>query len=300
MCLLYINHGAYDMLSTPNAFDQPIYTDEFGDAIRLLASRVSRVFCILEACYSGTIAMHTRYPRNVIFMTAANAKQSSYSYGYCELRCKLRALASYEKSRRNPKGSACERLGVFTTNEMTYHVLNYLDNKDNDKRTINELIDYTKRNTNLSNVVRSGLTNRLTIKELFKTIGKHGTDHVLGNLTIKGTRKRRNINSLSNEELIRIYNRVHRTIVANADTVSRDKTEETRCRKRVSASALQLFVNDYLHEDNIEFLNMIGDLCTHYCYQDISGVMISVRDSINHAVYYATAPRHYRRNMNGA
>ena len=115
--IVYINHGAYDLLSTPNAFDQPIYADEFGEVVGELASRVTGVFCVLEACYSGTIAMHAKYPRNVMFMTAANTQQSSYSHGYCE------------------------RLGIFTTNEMTYHVLNYLDNKDNDKRSLNELIE---------------------------------------------------------------------------------------------------------------------------------------------------------------
>lgn len=254
--IIYINHGAYDLLSTPNAFDQPIYVDEFGDVVNELSSRVARVFCILEACHSGTIAMHARYNRNVIFMTAANSKQSSYSHGYCE------------------------RLGIFTTNEMTYHLLNYLDNRDNDKRTVNDMIYYVKQQTNMSNVVRSGMTNRIPLKDFFKVIGKRGVNGILGNVTVNVKSRRRNINSLTDERLIGIYNRIRRTLAANVDKNEIELTEQIRCRKRVSASAMQLFVDEYLHEDNIEFLTLIGDLCKDFSYEDISSVMVVVRDSL--------------------
>lgn len=254
--VIYINHGAYDLLSTPNAFDQPIYVDEFGEVVSELASKVARVFCILEACYSGAMAMHATYPRNVIFMTAATLKQSSYSHGHCE------------------------RLGVFTTNEMTYHVLNYLDNKDNDERTVNELIDYTKRQTNMSSVVRSGITNRIPLKAFFKVIGKHGVNGTLGNVSVNVKARKRNVNSLTDDRLICIYNRIRRTLVANFDMKVVDAFEQTRCRKRISASAMQLFVDEYIHEDNIEFLNMVGDLCSDFRYEDISATMTVVRDSL--------------------
>lgn len=265
--VIYINHGAYDMLSTPNSFDQPIYSDDFSKAVNELASRVSRVFCIIEACYSGTIAMHSRYARNVMFITAANAKQSSYSYGYCA------------------------RLGVFTSNEMTYHVLNYLDNIDNDKRYLDDMILYVRHNTNLSNVIRSGLTKRIKLKELFKTIGKHGINNSLGNVTVTMNRKRRNVNTLTNEELLIIYNRIRRTLVANIEPIKQDRLTEIRCRKRITATALQLFVNDYLHEDNIDFLNMIGDLCNDFAFIDISQVMSSVRSVNIHAHYHGRMHR---------
>lgn len=253
--VIYINHGAYDMLSTPNTFDQPIYSDEFGNVINELASRVSRVFCIIEACYSGTIAMHSRYAQNVIFITAANAKQSSYSYGYCE------------------------NLRVFTSNEMTYHLLNYLDNIDNDKRNLDDMILYTRHNTNLSNVVRSGLTKGIKLRELFKTINKHGVNNSLGNTTVMNKRRHRNVNSLTNKELLIIYNRIRRTLVANIDPVKQELLTEIRCRKRISATALQLFINEYLHEDNIDFLNIVSDLCKDFSFNDISQTMYEVRDA---------------------
>ena len=254
--VVYINHGAYDLLSTPNAFDQPIYVDEFGEVVNELSTRVARVFCILEACHSGTIAMHAKYNKNVIFMTAANPKQSSYSHGYCE------------------------RLGVFTTNEMTYHLLNYLDNSDNDERSVNDMIAYVKQQTNMSSVVRSGTTNRILLKEFFRVIGKRGVNGTLGNVTVNVKARRRNINSLNNERLIGIYNRIRRTLAANIDIAEIELTSQIQCRKRISASAMQLFVDEYLHEDNIEFLNKMGDLCKDFSYEDISTVMVVVRDSL--------------------
>ncbi len=260
--VVYINHGAYDILSTPNAFDQPIYVDEFGNIINELASKVARVFCILEACYSGTMAMHARYPQNVIFMTAANPKQSSYSHGYCN------------------------RLGVFTTNEMTYHLLNYLDDKDNDKRSVNDLFAYVRHQTNMSNVVRSGLTNRISLSTFFKVIGKHGINGTLGNITVNVKARRRNVNSLTDDRLIDIYNRIRRTLTANYDTKNTDVNEKRRCRKRVSASTMQLFLDEYLHEDNIEFLNIVESLCNDFGYEDISSVMVKVRDSLTMRSYY--------------
>lgn len=261
--VIYINHGAYDMLSTPNTFDQPIYSDEFGNVINELASRVSRVFCIIEACYSGTIAMHFRYARNVMFITAANAKQSSYSYGYCE------------------------RLGVFTSNEMTYHLLNYLDNIDNDKSYLDDMILDVRHKTNLSNVVRSGLTKRIMLKELFKTINKHGVNNSLGNTTIMNKRRRRNVNTLTNEELLIMYNRIRRTLAANIEPMTQDPLTEIQCRKRISATALQLFINEYLHEDNIDFLNMVSDLCKDFSFNDISQTMHEVRAIGVHNSYHA-------------
>jgi hypothetical protein len=189
-------------------------------------------------------------------MTAANSKQSSYSHGYCE------------------------RLGIFTTNEMTYHLLNYLDNRDNDKRTVNDMIYYIKQQTNMSNVVRSGMTNRIPLKDFFKVIGKRGVNGILGNVTVNVKSRRRNINSLTDERLIGIYNRIRRTLAANVDKNEIELTEQIRCRKRVSASAMQLFVDEYLHEDNIEFLTLIGDLCKDFSYEDISSVMVVVRDSL--------------------
>lgn len=254
--VVYINHGAYDLLSTPNAFDQPIYVDEFGEVVNELSTRVARVFCILEACHSGTIAMHARYNRNVIFMTAANPRQSSYSHGYCE------------------------RLGVFTTNEMTYHLLNYLDNRDNDKQSVNDMIAYVKQQTNMSNVVRSGITKCIPLKDFFKVIGKHGVNGILGNVTINVKARRRNINSLTDDRLIDIYNRISRMLTANVDKNMIELTEQIRCRKRVSASAMQLFIDEYLHEDNIEFLTTVGDLCKEFSYNDISSAMVLVRDSL--------------------
>lgn len=267
--VIYTNHGAYDMLSTPNAFDQPIYSDEFGNVINELASRVSRVLCIVEACYSGTIAMHSRYKQNVIFITAANLKQASYSYGYCE------------------------RLGVFTSNEMTYHLLNYLDDIDNDKRYLDDMIKYVRHETNLSNVVRSGMTKRIKLKELFKTIHKHGVNNSLGNITVTLNRRRRNVNTLTNEELLMIYNRIRRMLGINVETITQDTLTETQCRKRVSASALQLFINDYLHEDNIDFLNLVSDLCKDYAFNDISQTMHEIRSIGVHGHYHSRRKYHW-------
>ena len=259
--VIYINHGAHDLLSTPNAFDQPIYTDEFSDIINTLAKRVNKIFCIIEACHSGSIAMHARYARNVLFMTASTTKQSSYSYGYCE------------------------PLKTFTTNEMTYHILNYLDDRSTNDNRLDDMIDYVRHNTNLSYVIRSGLTKRIKLYEFFKYIHKSNPDKILGNITIH-SRKRRNVNTLVDSRLINLYNRIRRTITANMDPQYIERDDETRCRKRVSSIALQLFVNDYLHEDNIEFLNMVGELCHDYTFDDINSVLRKVHAERDHIRYY--------------
>lgn len=258
--VIYINHGAHDLLSTPNAFDQPIYTDEFSDVINSLAKRVASIFCIIEACHSGSIAMHARYARNVMFMTAATAKQASYSYGYCDM------------------------LKTFTTNEMTYHILNYLDDKSNNDNRLDDMITYVRRNTNLSYVIRSGLTKRIKLYEFFKYIHQSNPDKILGNVSIQ-SRKHCNVNTLVDSRLINIYNRIRRTITSNMEPQVIEREDETRCRKRVSSIALQLFVNDYLHEDNIEFLNMVGDLCHSYTFDDINSVLRKVHSERNHIRY---------------
>jgi glycosylphosphatidylinositol transamidase (GPIT) subunit GPI8 len=255
--VVYINHGARDMLSTPNAFDQPIYTDEFSDVVNSLAKRVNRIFCIIEACHSGSIAMNAKYARNVMFMTAATTKQPSYSYGYCE------------------------PLDAFTTNEMTYHILNYLDDRSNNDKNLDDMIDYARHNTNLSYVIRSGLTKRIKLRDFFQSSSR---DKILGDTTIH-SRKRRNVNNLIDPRLVNIYNRIRRTLITNMEISTIDRSDETRCRKRISSIALRLFVNDYLHEDNIEFLNMVGDLCHDYTFEDIYRVLRKVNEAKHHHIY---------------
>ena len=132
----------------------------------------------------------------------------------------------------------------------------------------------------MSSVVRSGMTNRIPLKAFFKVIGKHGVNGTLGNVSINVKARRRNVNSLTDDRLIDIYNRIRRTLTANVDMKHVDINEQVRCRKRVSASAMQLFVDEYLHEDNIEFLTLVGDLCNDFSYEDISTTMTVVRDSL--------------------
>ena len=92
-----------------------------------------------------------------------------------------------------------------------------------------------------------------------------------------------------------MYNRIRRTLAANIEPAKQERLTEIQCRKRISATALQLFINEYLHEDNIDFLNLVSDLCKDFSFNDISQTMHDVRAVEVHDHYRAR--RRYGRNI---
>ena len=284
--IVYINHGAYNLLSTPNTFDQPIYVDDFAEAVNTLAGRVRKVCVVIEACYSGSMAFRARYAKNVLFITAADAKQSSYSYCWCP------------------------ELKAYTTDEFTYHMLNYLDSSSNDRKSLKDLFDDVKNKTVFSNVMSSGSMYRIQLKEFFGVMKKNKP--VLGNTTIDNVKRIKNT-ILPENKLRMIYKRVKNTLytthgmqvedyyekilrkykkeVEDKDKISEKQTQkdsektrdtirliknpdvEQKCYKRITSSAIQMFMNTYLNEDNIEFINDLGLLCTKFDVNEILSTM---------------------------
>ena len=292
--IIYINHGAYNLLSTPNTFDQPIYVDDFAEAVNTLASKVRKICVVIEACYSGSMAFRARYAKNVIFITAADAKQSSYSYCWCP------------------------ELKAYTTDEFTYHMLNYLDSSSNDRKSLKELFEDVKSKTVFSNVMSSGNMYRVQLKEFFGVMKKNKP--VLGNTTIDNVKRIKNT-IIPENKLRRIYKRVKNILyvthgmrvedyyekilrkykheVTDKDTTTEKQTQkdsekvrdtikliknpdvEQKCYKRITSSAIQMFMNTYLNEDNIEFINDLGLLCTKFDVNEILSTMEFVSKEIH-------------------
>ena len=260
--IVYINHGAYNFLSTPNGFDRPIYIDDFTEAINNLANRVRKVLCIVEACFSGSFARQTKYARNVIIMTAASAREPSYAYSWCP------------------------RLKVYTSNEFTYHVLNYLDDKRNDKKYLKDMYDTVKHQTNMSTVVCTSNIYRVLLKDFFGTIGKH-SDHILGDVSISTVRRIKNtlrpqapLQKVWREVLHYLIKEVANSSITNWTLSDQRRALYTRqltalpenkqqCYKMVSNTAIQFFMTKYLDEDNIEFVHDFGLLCISFNTNDI-------------------------------
>ena len=292
--VIYINHGAYNLLSTPNTFDQPIYVDDFSEAINTLSTRVRKVCVVIEACYSGSMAYRARYNRNILFITAADAKQSSYSYCWCS------------------------DINAYTTDEFTYHMLNYLDSNANDKKYIKDMYDVVKNRTVFSNVMSSGNMYRVMVKEFFGVMKKNTP--VLGNVSIDNVKRVKNT-IIPENKLRRIYKRVKNTLYVShgmhvedyyekilrkykMEVEDMDRTEEKqiqkdsekvrdtikliknpdveqKCYKRITSSAIQMFMNTYLNEDNIEFINDLGLLCTKFDVNEILATMEYVSNEMH-------------------
>jgi hypothetical protein len=271
--IIYINHGAYNMLSTPNSFDRPIYVDDFSDAVNALAKRVRKVCCVIEACYSGSMATRARYERNVLFITAADAKQASYSYCWCP------------------------EIKAYTTDEFTYHFLNYLDRKSNDGKYVQDLVKYLKSSVNMSRVISSGSSYRLKLSDFFGVIGKKRQEDILGDTSVDEIKRVKNTlapTSMLKRIYVRIRNHLNitlpvivdedrRTDIKKRDTIRLIKNPdvETICYKRVSDAAIQLFLNRFLEEDSIEFLHDIGLLCLHRNCSEIVEAMEHVRNEMD-------------------
>ena len=280
--IIYINHGAYNMLSTPNSFDRPIYVDDFADAVNHLSERVRKVCCIIEACYSGSMATRARYNRNIIFITAADAKQSSYSYCWCP------------------------EIRAYTTDEFTYHLLNYLDNANNDKRYITDMTNYLKQNVKSSNVISSGLLYRVQLRDFFGTMNKNKP--VLGNTTVDNIKRVKNT-MLPRSELRKVYIRIRNALydqfnmtldkeeddmrfIHDSHRRDRKKTRETirliknpdiemKCYKQVSNAGMSLFMTTYLEDDSIEFLHDVGLLCAKFNATAVVETMKQIKNELD-------------------
>ena len=271
--IIYINHGAYNMLSTPNSFDRPIYVDDFSDAVNALAKRVRKVCCVIEACYSGSMATRARYENNVLFITAADAKQASYSYCWCP------------------------EIKAYTTDEFTYHFLNYLDRKSNDGKYVQDLVRYLRSSVNMSRVISSGSLYRLKLSDFFGVIGKKRQEGILGDTSVDEIKRVKNTlapTSMLKRIYIRIRNHLNITLPTWVDEDKRSDIKkratirmiknpdvETICYKRVSDAAIQLFLNRFLEEDSIEFLHDIGLLCLHRNCSEIISAMEHVRSEMD-------------------
>ena len=278
LLVVYINHGAYNMLSTPNTADQPIYVDDFAEALNECAGKVRKICCVIEACYSGSMASRARYAKNIIFITAADAKQASYSYSWCP------------------------ELKAYTTDEFTYHLLNYLDDKGNDGKYLQDMVKDVKGAVKLSNVVASGGMYRVLVKEFFGYIGRKRSGGILGDVSVDTVKRVKNTVAPTSR-LKRIYQRVKLCLYRrhnmtyepplmrywkgtdsgyrkDVDTVKMIKQPdvEERCYKQVGRAAFHIFLNRYLEEDNIEFLHDMGLLCLNFTGKEVVEVMTEVAE----------------------
>lgn len=80
--LFYSDHGARDLLGMPNADN--LYSDQLLDAIKTMHSKgmYKKFVLYVEACFSGSMFLNLPEDLNVVAVTAANEKESSYAI-YC-------------------------------------------------------------------------------------------------------------------------------------------------------------------------------------------------------------------------
>ena len=240
-CLvIYVNHGAYNMVSTPNGI---IYVDEFAEAIKRLASKITQVTILIEACYSGSFAKRSIYPRNVFIMTASSAKEPSYAYSWCP------------------------RLMQYTSDEFTYHILNYLDDPRNNAKTIQELVKIVKNLTTLSQVISVGAFPNIQV------FGKGCSKSVLGNTTISDIRRIKN--TLDPEYRYKIR-RIRSWLLKNiGDDYGRSlqpKSKQTFSMMSYPEAFRVCYKNvtrAYFGHDNLEAVHEIGLLCLSYSIEHI-------------------------------
>ena len=80
--LFYSDHGARDLLGMPNSDN--LYSDELLGAIKTMHSKgmYKKFVLYVEACFSGSMFLNFPEDLNVVAVTAANEKESSYAV-YC-------------------------------------------------------------------------------------------------------------------------------------------------------------------------------------------------------------------------
>ena len=115
--LYYNNHGAPGYLCTPNGMFDGFFADDIESYLKELSSTGAKILFIIESCYSGSVAKYISLP-NVLTISASNSIQSSYAAKYSE------------------------ELGTFTTNLFTLNLINYLNNNENEDKTILDLVNY--------------------------------------------------------------------------------------------------------------------------------------------------------------
>ena len=120
--IYYCDHGAPGLLCVPSGNGPEIYADKLEETIKLMKEKkmFKRLFFIIEACYSGSVAFNISVP-GVFITTAAGPQQSSYS-------------AEWD-----------EKIGAFLTNEFTKNVVKFVQEKP--EATIIEAVNYASSKT---------------------------------------------------------------------------------------------------------------------------------------------------------
>jgi len=120
--IYYNDHGAPGFLCFPPGAGQ-LTGQGLADIVKGMVDnkKFGRLFIVIEACFSGSVAKLIENYKNVICITAASDSQSSYSYGYDY------AVRS------------------FRTNEFSHNFFNYI--LSHPEATIQQVYEYTKIHT---------------------------------------------------------------------------------------------------------------------------------------------------------
>jgi legumain len=122
----YNDHGSQGFLCTPHG--RLISAKDIRDAVLKMKEKkmFKRLFVLIEACYSGSVAKLLKGVDDIAIVTAASGIQSSYSHGY-----------DY-------------KIKTFRTNEWTHNLMKFI--LGHPGSTIGNLFNYTKMLTYGSDV----------------------------------------------------------------------------------------------------------------------------------------------------
>lgn len=127
----YDDHGAPGLLCVPHNNGPEIYADNLASIVSQMKKekKFRNLFFVIEACYSGSIALNISEP-NVFVITAASGVQPSFS-------------AQWDS-----------KLRTFRTNEFTQHFLKYVLEHPDAK--VVDSANYAAKKTTHSHVISSG------------------------------------------------------------------------------------------------------------------------------------------------
>jgi hypothetical protein len=149
------------MLCVPKNRDvdtREIYADELYELIMKIHDKVEKIFIIIEACYSGSVALHLENISNVLIISAAGSKESSYSSKWDDL------------------------VGASLSNLFTNHLLSYITKFSSgsclgpgissNSTTMRELFNFVSKHVDKSNVNMAGNLNLMhtPVTEVFGNI----------------------------------------------------------------------------------------------------------------------------------
>lgn len=126
--IYYNDHGAPGLLCVPTHNGPMVYADQLNKILEEMQAKkmFRRIFFVIEACYSGSVARNISVP-NVFVLTAAGPAQSSYS-------------ADWD-----------DTVSAFLSNEFTKQFVHYI--LENPKEMIINAVNYISQH-----VVRSHVT----------------------------------------------------------------------------------------------------------------------------------------------